>query len=173
MLVDRNRIYSGKLLDLIVDTTEVKGRRHIWEVVRHPGGAVILAEGKEGRILFVRQFRYPMEKALLELPAGKIDPGEESKATAARELEEETGFRAECLEHVLGFYSSPGFCDELLHLYHARRLRPTGKDPQPDEEITVEFHSLEEAIQLSLRGEITDAKTLLALFWLDWKRRTP
>ena len=171
MLRERRRVYSGKLVDLIVDTVEVQGRPHIREVIRHPGGVVVLAELDEGCIPFVRQLRYPMEKVLLELPAGKIDPGEDPMATAVRELEEETGFRAESVQHVLSFYPAPGFCDELLHLYYTHRLRSTEKNPDPDEEITVEFHTLEEAIQLGLRGEIIDAKTLLALFWLDWKRR--
>ena len=88
----------------------------------------------------------------------KLILGEDPMATAVRELEEETGFRAESVQHVLSFYPAPGFCDELLHLYYTHRLRSTEKNPDPDEEITVEFHTLEEAIQLGLRGEIIDAK---------------
>ena len=171
MLRQRRRVYSGKLIDLIVDSVEVQGKPHIREVIRHPGGVVVLAELEEGRIPFVRQLRYPMEKVLLELPAGKMNAGEDPKATAVRELEEETGFRAESLQHVLSFYPTPGFCDELLHFYYTHRVRYTQKNPDPDEEIAVEFHTLEEAIQLGLGGEIIDAKTLVALFWLDWKRR--
>lgn len=169
MLIERRNIYSGKIVDLIVDTIEVKGRHYLREVVRHPGGVVILAE-QEGRIAFVRQHRYPMDRILLELPAGKIDPGESSSVCAARELEEETGLRPMTLEPVCSFYPTPGFCDELLHFYYTARVEPTRGNLEHDEDIVVEMYTLEEAIEMGLRGEIVDAKTLLALFWLYWKR---
>ena len=170
MLLEQKKIYAGKIVDLVVDQIEIKGAECIREVVRHPGGVVVLAELADGRIPFVRQLRYPMQKELLELPAGKLDPGEDPAAAAGRELEEETGFRAADLEHLLSFYSTPGFCDEILHLYYSSRLTEVGANPEFDEEVSVELYSLDEAIDLSRTGQILDAKTLVALFWLYWKR---
>ncbi|MEE8349442.1 MAG: NUDIX hydrolase [Acidobacteriota bacterium] len=166
----RKHVYSGKIVDLIVDTIDVQGKPAIREVVRHPGGVVILAEMEDGRIAFVRQHRYPLDQKLLELPAGKLEPQEEPEISAARELEEEIGFRPDFLEHVFSFYSTPGFCNELLHLYYTNRLQETSANPEEGEDLVVEFYSLEEAIEMTGRGEITDGKTILALFWLQWRR---
>jgi ADP-ribose pyrophosphatase len=140
-------------------------------VVRHPGGVVILAELEDGTIPFVRQSRYPMAKALLELPAGKLDPGEDPARCAVRELEEETGLAADPLHHVYSFYMSPGFCDEILHLYHTNRTRRTASNFDHDEDIVVEYYTLEQALQMADQGEIEDAKTVLALLWLFRHRR--
>lgn len=171
MVRESQHIYSGKLVKLVVDTIQIADRSYIREVIRHPGGVVVLAELEKGQIPFVRQLRYPIQKMLLELPAGKIDPGEDPPISAAREMEEETGFCPESLQHVFSFYPTPGFCDELLHLYYTDRVRKTSSKPEDDEDIVVEFHTLPEAIELGLRGEIIDAKTLLALFWLSWRKR--
>ncbi len=165
-LLSRKQVYSGKIVGLTVDTIELGGTEYIREVVRHPGGVVVLAELQDGRIPFARQFRYPINQSLLELPAGKVDAGEEPALTAARELEEETGFRPEHLNHVLNFYVSPGYCDEIIGFYYTDRVQETAACLEHDEEIMVEFYRLEEAVELSLRGEIVDAKTLVALFWL-------
>ena len=169
-LLQRREVYGGKIVDLIVDRIELDGEPHIREVVRHPGGVVVLGETEDRRIPFVRQLRYPMNQVLLELPAGKIDPGEDPAVTAAREMEEETGFRPREMQHVLSFYSSPGFCDELLHLFYSNRLLETTPNHEEDEEITIEFHSLDQALRQAFEGEIIDAKTLVALFWLKDRR---
>jgi len=166
VLHNRRVLYSGRIIGLHVDDIKVKGIDTIREVVRHPGGVLVLAERGDGRIPFVRQYRYPIEKDLLELPAGKIDRGEDPRTSAGRELEEETGYRARTLDLVSSFYSSPGFCDELLHLFYSNDLIKTATDYEQDEEIVLEFYSLSEAIDLILEGEIQDAKTIAALFWL-------
>lgn len=171
MLVDRKNVYNGRIIDLIVDTVRIDGADYIREVVRHPGGVVVLAQLEDGRIPFVRQHRYPMNRVRLELPAGKIDAGEEPENCAARELEEETGFHPQSLDHVFSYYPTPGFCDELLHLYYTRELAVTSRKLEPDEDITVELYPFEEALEMSLRGEIIDGKTLLALLWFDWQKR--
>ena len=163
MLVDRKHLYSGKIVELIVDTVNIKGEDRVREVVRHPGGVVILAELPDGRISFVRQLRYPMNQVLLELPAGKLNRGEEPAVSAARELEEETGFRAISLKPVFSYYPTPGFCDEL---------QQGSPNLEPDEDITVEFYRLEEALEMTTDGRINDGKTLLGLLWLDRRRRT-
>lgn len=170
-LIRREQIYSGKIVELLVDHIEVQGREALREVVRHPGGVVILAEVEPDRIPFVRQHRYPMDQFLLELPAGKLEPGEDSAQHAARELEEETGFRPETLDHVCSFYSSPGYCDELLHLYYTDSVRKTSMNLEEGEELEVEFYSLSEALGLCFRGGIVDAKTMVALLWLYWRRQ--
>jgi len=171
MPIDRKHIYSGKIIDIVVDTIEVQGEPATREVVRHPGGVMIMAEMEDGRIAFVRQHRYPLDQKLLELPAGKLEPQEKPEISAARELEEEIGFRPDSMEHIFSFYSTPGFCDEILHFYYTNRMQKTSVNPADGEDIVVEFYSLEEAINMVCRGEITDGKTLLALFWLQWKRR--
>lgn len=172
-LVERKEVYKGKLVDLIADTVEIKGREYIREVVRHPGGVVVVVELEGGRIPFVRQLRYPMDEVMLELPAGKRDEGENPEVSAARELEEETGLRPEFLEHIFSFYPTPGFCDELLHLYYTNRVKETANNLGHDEDLVVEFYTLDEAIDMAVKGEIIDGKTLLALFWLKWKKSFP
>jgi ADP-ribose pyrophosphatase len=170
MQPERKLIYSGRIVELIVDKIQINGREAIREVVRHPGGVVVLVELEDGQIPFVRQGRYPMGKSLLELPAGKLDPGEDPIQSAARELEEETGLRPQRLEHVFSFYTSPGFCDELLHLYYTNRVTRTASKFDHDEDIIVERHSLDRALEMCRQGEIVDAKTLLALYWLRARR---
>jgi ADP-ribose pyrophosphatase len=165
-LISTRDIYQGKIVDLIVDEIEISGKRTIREVVRHPGGVVVLALTPEKTIPFVRQHRYPVNREILELPAGKIDNREDPSHTAARELEEETGFRAETLVRVNSFYSSPGFCDELLHFFFAPEVRDVGAKPEFDEHLEIEFYSLEEALQLIEKGGIQDAKTICAIYWL-------
>lgn len=162
----RRKLYQGKIVDLIVDDIELDGERYVREVVRHPGGVVVVGRNWEGRIPFVRQHRYPMNQNLLELPAGKIDAGEEPRISAARELEEETGYCAADLDLVYRFYSSPGFCDELLYLYSASGLEKRGKNLEQDEIVEVEEYRLDEALQMLEKGEILDAKTIVALLWL-------
>ncbi len=165
-LISTQDVYRGRIVDLIVDEIEMSGKRTIREVVRHPGGVVVLALTSGGSIPFVRQHRYPVNREVLELPAGKIDNREDPSEAAARELEEETGFRAESLIPALSFYSSPGFCDELLHFFFAPKVRRVGANPEFDEHLEVEFYSLAEALQLIDRGEIQDAKTICGIYWL-------
>lgn len=169
-LLKKEKVYSGRIIDLEVDQIRINGRQFIREVVRHPGGVVILAEVEKDRIPFVRQHRYPMNRELLELPAGKLDAGEEPVISAARELEEETGFRPLDLKHVLSFYSSPGFCDELLYLFYTEEVIRTAPKLEFDEDLVVEFYSLSDAIEMVAHGEILDAKTTAALFWLAHRK---
>lgn len=165
-LIQREEIYQGKIVTLTVDRLEIEGRETIREVVRHPGGVVVIAQMVDGRIPFVRQHRYPLNKAILELPAGKIDEGEEPEASARREFEEETGLRANSFEKMGEFYSSPGFCDELLHLYYATGLEVSETNRELDEVMQLEYYGLEEAIRMAERRELVDAKSVAAVFWL-------
>ncbi|HEY3128291.1 MAG TPA: NUDIX hydrolase [Acidobacteriota bacterium] len=165
-LLESKKIYSGKIVDLVVDYFEKDDGEHtVREVVRHPGGVAVVAE-LNGRILFVRQRRYPMDIALLELPAGKLDGQENPELAARRELEEETGYRARRLRKIGAFYTSPGFCDELIHIYMAEGLEEAAQQLEWDEDIQLELHALDAALQMIATGEICDAKTAVGLLWL-------
>ena len=155
------------MINLTVDRiTTASGIQAVREVVEHPGGAAVLPVFSNGDVLLVEQFRYPMRQSLLELPAGKIDPGELPEETAARELEEEVGFRAGRLEKLAAFYTTPGFCTELLHLFLARDLQPGRRAGDEDEDLSVHRYSPNELDGLVRLGKIIDAKTLIGLHLL-------
>lgn len=173
----RDTVYQGRVIDLTVDRiTTASGTPAVREVVVHPGGAAVLPVLSNGDVLLVEQFRYPMRRPLLELPAGKIDPGESPEETAARELEEEVGFRAGRLEKLAAFYTTPGFCTELLHLFLARDLQPGRSGGDEDEELSVHRYSPREVERLVRSGKIVDAKTLIGLHFLmanpEWQDTT-
>lgn len=158
-------VYRGNVLTLRVDDVELpSGKRSRREVVEHPGGVAVVAVDRDGSVILVRQYRYPVRSALWEIPAGKLDPGEDPRECAARELEEETGYRAAVLEEVVPFYTSPGFCDEALHLFFARGL--TAGEDRPEEDEIIETRRVPRAglDEMIARGEIRDGKTLLGLF---------
>lgn len=157
-------IFQGKVISLQVDTVEVSGGRTATrEIVRHPGAAAVMAL-LDGKLLVVGQYRKAMEKYQIEIPAGKLDPGEDPAEAAARELEEETGYRAKELRHVSSFYTSPGFADEILHLYFADTLEQGAANPDEDEELQIETITIEEAKRYMADGLISDAKTVMAVY---------
>jgi ADP-ribose pyrophosphatase len=166
-LLSRQKLYSGRVIDLIVDrVTMPSGKEGVREVARHPGGAVTVPLLDDGRVLLVTQFRYPFGRFITELPAGKLAPGEDPARAARRELEEETGYTAATLEHLVTIYSTPGFCDEELHIYLARGLTPVPGGPRREEgelTMTVEAVPLAEAVARAVRGELPDAKTVIGL----------
>jgi len=169
-LLKSERLYEGKVFNLIVDEIEYpSGKRAIREVAEHPGGAVVLAMNQNREVLLVRQFRYPMRQFLYELPAGKLSPGEDPKDCAARELEEETGYRALSLQHLISIYTSPGFCSERLHIFLADSIESTGKGQQLEEgelHLTFTWVPLEGAIGMIESGEIVDGKTICGIMKL-------
>jgi ADP-ribose pyrophosphatase len=166
-LLSREVLYTGKIFDLIVDRIQYpSGNTGIREIARHPGGAVIVPLFDDGRVMLVRQLRYPLGKHIVELPAGKLAPGEDPRDAAARELEEETGWIAGSLEHLATIYTTPGFCDEELHLYLAARLHPSQHGPRREEgefTMTLQMILLRDALGLVERGEVRDAKTIIGL----------
>ena len=164
--IDGQRLYSGRILRLEVDRVLMPdGVETVREVVRHPGAAVVVPLLEDGRVVLVRQYRYPAGRVFLEVPAGKLAwGGEDPLACAQRELEEETGFRARSWRRLTAFYSAPGFTDECMHCFLARDLESGGsRRPDEDECIQVETLSLIEAIAGIHRGEIEDGKTIIAL----------
>ncbi|HWO72166.1 MAG TPA: NUDIX hydrolase [Dehalococcoidia bacterium] len=164
ILIGRQEIYTGRVIGLRVDEIEVKSGLNVRrEVVDHPGAVVMLPIDAEGRILWVRQYRYAAGQELLELPAGTLERGEDPEACARRELAEETGFAARHWRHLGGFFSAPGFCTEYLHVYLATDLHPEAADGDDDEDITLEALTLEESLARIDAGGIVDAKSLAAL----------
>ena len=156
--------YRGRIINLRVDTALLpNGSSATREVVEHPGGVCVAALTEDGCLLFVRQFRYPYHKVLLELPAGKLDPGEDPLEAGKRELREETGAEAARYESLGELYPSPGYCGEIIHLYAATGLTFGQMSPDEDEFLEVEKIPLEEAARMVLDNEIADAKTQAAV----------
>ncbi|GGD69890.1 NUDIX domain-containing protein [Paenibacillus nasutitermitis] len=157
-------VFQGKVISLQVDTVQLPGEGTATrEIIRHPGAAAVLAL-IDGRMLVVEQYRKAMEKFQVEIPAGKLDAGEDPMEAAARELEEETGYRAGKLRPLSAFYTSPGFADEKLYLYVAEDLVKGDSRPDEDEFLAVESLSFEEAQQYIREERISDAKTILAVY---------
>lgn len=162
-------VFKGKLLEVRRDQVRLPDDGQSFrEYVVHPGAVVILALLENGKLLFERQFRYPLRRVFLELPAGKIDAGEDILLTAKRELLEETGHAADEWSHLGVMHPCIGYSDERIEIFLARRVRRIS-EPQLDhaEFLEVLELSLEEARAAVLGGEITDAKTITALYWAE------
>jgi ADP-ribose pyrophosphatase len=158
------RVYEGAVVRLRVDRVRMpSGREVVREVVEHSGAVTIVAVNAEGQVLLVRQYRHPTGRSLLELPAGTLDRDEEPEDCAARELEEETGFRAGRLQRLGGFFIGPGYSTEYLHAYLATDLEPGSAGGDDDEDIQVLALPLAEVLRLAEAGELEDAKSLAAL----------
>ncbi|TDM04302.1 NUDIX hydrolase [Macrococcus carouselicus] len=157
-------IYQGRMLKLEKQTVELpNGRQTTREVVKHPGAVAILAV-KDDQILLIKQFRKAMDETLIEVPAGKVEAGEERMTTARRELIEETGLQAESMTLLHEFYVSPGFCDELISLYRAENLSESDAFSADDDEfIELQWLPFKEITALLASGQVRDAKTILAL----------
>lgn len=172
--VTTRRVYDGKVLALDVDEVEEPGGvRATREVVRHRGSVATLAVDDEGRVALVRQYRYPAEEELWELPAGRIDPGETPEEGAARELEEEAGLRPGHMERLALFFTTPGFCDERMHVFRASALRPVAARPEADERIELRWFTAVELASMIDTGEIREGKTLVAVLMELRRRSTP
>ncbi len=158
-------IFAGKVIRVQVDEVELPdGKMAKRELVKHSGAVGILAITPEQKIVLVRQFRKPLEKTILEIPAGKLESGEHPDRCAERELEEETGYRADQLKRVTSFYTSPGFADEIIHLYQAKGLQKGQMQPDQDEFVELVELTLDECFREMEKGVICDAKTILAIY---------
>lgn len=147
------------------------GRDHVRETVQHPGAVVILPLLDDGRVCLIRNYRVAVGQTLVELPAGTLEPPEAPATTAARELEEETGFRADRIELLCQFFISPGILNERMHLYLATGLKPGPARLEAGEQIEPWLVDWSEALAMADDGRIQDAKTLASLFWYDRRRR--
>ncbi len=163
--LDTARVFEGKIINVRHDKVElINGNTSFREVVEHAGGVVILAVDEYNRAYMVRQFRYPIGRAMLEVPAGKLEKGESPLNGAIRELREETGLTADKIVYFGGTYPSPGFCDEQLHLYLALGLTQGEASPDEDEFLNVELVDLDKLVQMAVRGELQDGKSINAIF---------
>jgi ADP-ribose pyrophosphatase len=157
-------IFKGIIFDVTRDRLrEEHGLEIVREVVRHPGGAGGLPLLADGRVALVKQYRHPAGRELLEIPAGRLEVGEQPETCAAREIEQEVGWRPGRMSMLAEFYSTPGFCEEKLYVYLATELTPATQQLDHDELVEIVYLPLVEAISLAERGEIEDAKTIIAL----------
>ncbi len=161
-------VFRGKVFDVQVDKIEYdkSGNGGVREVALHPGGAVVVPVTKENKIVMVKQYRYPFDKSLLELPAGKLEENEAPLECAKRELTEETGYRTEKFLKLGKIFTTPGFCSEILHIYLAEELEDGNHSREEGEEGMEVFEfSLEEVEEKINSGEICDAKTICGIFY--------
>lgn len=162
-------IYNGKIISVKVDdVTLPNGKAGKREIVNHPGAVAIIAITQEGKLVVVEQYRKALERSIIEIPAGKLEPGEEPAVTAARELEEETGYGCKELTYLQSFATSPGFADEIIHMFIARDLYEIEDRAAMDEDEFVELMEItvEEGEQLVAEQKIFDAKTAFAILWM-------
>lgn len=167
--INSKKIFEGRVISVKVDeVTLPNGNTSTRELVNHPGAVAIIPITNEGKIVLVEQYRKPLERSIIEIPAGKLEKGEKPEYTAIRELEEETGYGSKNFTFVQSFATSPGFADEVIHIYAARDLyrieNPAGLDE--DEFVELLEVTLEEAEQMIREERIYDAKTVFAIMWM-------
>lgn len=157
-------MFDGRILKVYKDQVTLDNGMNVTrEVVRHMGAAAVVPLTENGEVILVRQYRYAVGREMLEIPAGLLEPGESMESCAARETEEETGFKPMELTHLFDYYSSPGYCTECVGIFTARNLVPARQHLDPDEDVEVRILPLEEAVEKIRSGEIIDGKTVAAL----------
>lgn len=163
--VSSEHIFRGRIIDVKLDKVLMpNGELADREIVGHPGGVGIVAITDDNKIIMVKQYRKPLEKAICEIPAGKLDPNEEVEFCGKRELLEETGATAEKFEYLGFMYPSPGFTDEVTHIYLATGLSFGNANPDDDEFLDIEFFDMETVKEMIMNNEINDGKTIMGFF---------
>jgi len=157
-------LFSGKVINLRKDTVTLpNGQTATREVVEHPGGVSIVAQKEDGKVLLVRQYRRPFDKEMIEIPAGKLEYGEDHYTCGLRELQEETGYKAGNYQYLGGFYPTPGFCNEIIHIYFASELTKGEMHLDEDEFLDVIEADVDKVFAMIETGEITDGKTIIGI----------
>ncbi|TVX92824.1 NUDIX hydrolase [Paenibacillus agilis] len=170
--IETKKIFDGKVITLQVDTVSLPdGTTATREIVKHPGAVAVLAI-RDDKMIVVEQYRKPLGKSQVEIPAGKLDAGEQPEAAAKRELEEETGYQAESLIPLTSFYTSPGFADEIIHVFVAEQLVDGSMHTDEDEFLEVTALTLDEAFEAIRAERISDAKTISAVYAWQIKKLT-
>ncbi len=163
--VSSKTVFEGKIIDVQLDMVSLpNGELAQRDIVRHPGGVGIVAITDDNKIIMVKQFRKPIEKAIYEIPAGKLDKNEDVEVCGRRELKEETGATATNFEYLGFMYPSPGFVDEVTHMYLATGLDFGEKQLDEDEFLDVEYFSIDDVLKMIMNNEINDAKTVIGFF---------
>jgi ADP-ribose pyrophosphatase len=176
-LVSTERLYAGRVVNLERDTVRFPdGSLGQLEILRHPGASAVVPFlddpiASDPRIILIRQFRHAADGYIWEIPAGRLDAREPPETCARRELEEEAGMRAATLEHLTTIYTTPGFTDELIHLFMASHLTTVAHRREPDEFMEVQERRWSEVLGMIRTGEIKDGKTLIALLFVQSFRR--
>ncbi len=166
--LNSTKVYTGKLLHVHRDEVRLPdGKTSVREYIRHPGAVVILPLTSSGELILERQHRYPLGRDFIEVPAGKIDPGEQTLACAQRELLEETGYKAQDWRYVATVYPCIGFADERLVYYLAQDLTFEGHQRDEDEFLEIFSLPVAQALTMVQSGEICESKTIIGLFWLE------
>jgi len=163
-------VYDGKLVKVQRSFDRDSPERFL-EIVKHPGAAAVVALTDAGRLLLVSQYREATGGVMLEIPAGKLEPGERPEVCAHRELEEETGYRAGRLEELCSMFMSPGYCDEKIHIFAATGLEHSVASPDDDEDVTPVEMELDEALRMIDDGRIQDAKTVAGILEFVRKKK--
>ena len=163
--LNRELKYSGVIVDFYEDTMQLPdGNIAYWDLISHKGATAIVAVKDDGKLFMVRQFRNPLDRMTLELPAGALNSREEEpEACALRELEEETGYKAGKIEHLVDIFTTVAFCDEKIYMYVATDLIPSKQNLDEDEFLNVEVHDIDSLMQMIYDGEIQDSKTITGL----------
>lgn len=162
------RLYEGKVINLRVDTVELPDKKYSKrEIIEHSGAAAVVPLTMDGHVILIKQFRKPIEEIIYEIPAGRLETKETPRNCALRELAEETGYSAGILEELITFYPSPGFSNEVIHIFVARDLTEGNAKPDEDEYLEVMKIPLEEALKMVEIGTIKDSKTIIGLLMAD------
>ena len=163
--LDRTLVYKGVIIDFYQDTVKVPNGNVVkWDFIGHKGAAAVVAVNEDGKLLMVRQYRNALDRETLEIPAGALDSAEEpTHVAAARELEEETGFKAGKLELLIKLRTTVAFCNEKIYVYLATDLQPSKQNLDDDEFINVELYDIDELVQMIYDCKIEDSKTVAAL----------
>lgn len=162
--IKRELIHRGRIVDFYNDTMLMPdGRTAEWDFLMHKGAAAIVPVDSDGKIIMVRQYRNAPERYTLEIPAGGLNPKEDRMTAAARELEEETGYRAGKVEHLMDMYTTFAYCNEVISIYYTQELTKSKQHLDEDEFVEIERYTIEELVEMILNGIIQDAKTIAAV----------
>ena len=168
--IDRKEVYKGKIFNVVEDTIEFEnGTTAKWDLVLHNGASAIVPLTEKNEVILVKQYRNAEDGDVLEIPAGKLEKGEDPLVCATREIEEEIGYKAGKIEKICSMYTAVGFSNEKLHLYMATELIESQQNLDEDEYIQIEKYPIEDAIQMIFTGQIKDSKTIVGLLAVNEK----